>query len=616
MIKYIQYLLVSVAAIACTETLNTSTSDLDQNVVHEDRPDNQLDQGQTSEQDQILNNDAETEQDQSSEELDEGILEMDLALEEVINSDNELPTRTVDGLPIIHDFTGAPEQDVNQLIQRAIDGLGMSTERGPESRDRIFVGRWYMAWLDETGFYGKMNALWLLNGDINQLDFRLLEGERPVNVFAVGERGQGVWPGGYMGAEHIEVPNRVPEEDDQESCGEFPGFCAQYSHSEASRYTNSRIPTWQACNEGSPSWDQHFAPYSIELINGGLRIMYEGPLTKRGDFGGSSDGRNCHEDWLFDDGIRRRVYLRVGYELKAEDHSFDRLMQVNNPVGNPTFETDFSFIGGFVMTSWPAPFYLKELNRFIRVDDRQVQVNWQGEQVLIDPLQWTALPEQTPDHDVVLGHAQQAVNLSPFPYFQNARTYTLSNHGIDNGDSGFCLCTVHGGLEMGGGLISIPVAGGELSHVAQRRLTISDERPLTRTWVYEAESDLSHGIGRIDTDGWSASTHLDSPGSLAFGPYTSDWGVGHRRAYFRMLIDVSDESDEALITIDINDATLDEIMASRVITRADFDHALTYQDFDLAFNTEGRAGHLMETRVTWHDRSYVRLDRVLVEELF
>jgi len=51
--------------------------------------------------------------------------------------------------------------------------------------------------------------------------------------------------------------------------------------------------------------------------------MYEGPLTKQGDFGGSSEGAHCHEDYLFEDHVRRRVYLRVGYEFSADGHSLD-----------------------------------------------------------------------------------------------------------------------------------------------------------------------------------------------------------------------------------------------------------------------------------------------------
>lgn len=40
------------------------------------------------------------------------------------------------------------------------------------------LGR-YIAWVDETGFYGKMNGLWGLNGDLDNLDFVLVESAPP-----------------------------------------------------------------------------------------------------------------------------------------------------------------------------------------------------------------------------------------------------------------------------------------------------------------------------------------------------------------------------------------------------------------------------------------------------
>ena len=82
--------------------------------------------------------------------------------------------------------------------------------------DRVFVGQWYIAWIDETGFYGKVNGLWALNGDLEHLNFVLFDGDRPVNSLIVGEQGNGTWPKGYMGSEHIEFPNATPEADD---CG-------------------------------------------------------------------------------------------------------------------------------------------------------------------------------------------------------------------------------------------------------------------------------------------------------------------------------------------------------------------------------------------------------------
>ncbi len=529
---------------------------------------------------------------------------------------NLLPTRIIEGLPRIHDYSGAPPDHVDGLIRRALEGLGLDDQTGPNSQDRVFVGRWYMAWLDETGFYGKMNGLWALNGNLESLDFVLLDGNRPVNALVVGERGQGRWPAGYKGAEHIEFPNAVPEEDDNPSCADENSFCAQYSLAEAPHYTDPDIPTWSACNEGSPGWSQRFEPIEVSSTETTLRIVYEGRLTKQGDFGGSSTGRNCHEDYLFDDGVRRPVYLRVGYELDATSHDVDRLVQVRNPQDNPTFDGPYSFIGGFVMTEWPAAHPLKRLNRYVRVTEREVGVNWSGRRINLTPGQWTRLPDDVPNHDVVLGWAGQPVSLSNFNTYANGRSFTLGNFGPgDNDDSGFCLCVVHGGIEMGGGLIHSGVASGTQSPLARRRLTIHHDaqQPIAFEWLYEAERDLQHGLGRAEEDGWSASVEPDQEGHLIYGPYAQDWSVGELSASYRIMIDVVNDRPEIVATMDLFDADTGEIFAIENIRRSDFNAPFTYQDFNINFNNQGREGHRLETRLYWHDISYMRVDRVLVE---
>ncbi len=528
-----------------------------------------------------------------------------------------LPTRQPAGLPRVHDLSGADPAHVDGLVRRALEGLGLDPVTGPDPRDRVFVGRWYLAWIDETGFYGKLNGLWALNGDVANLDFVLLDADRPVSALVVGEHGDGAWPGGYMGAEHIEYPNGTPEADDEPGCANEGSFCAQYSLGEAPHYRDPDIPTWRACNEGSPAFDRHFEPIELTPIEGGVRLMYEGPLTKQGDFGGSSSGRHCHEDWLFPDRVRRRVYLRVGYELLADGHDVDRLLQVRNPEGNPRFAGPFSFIGGFVMTAWPDAHPLKRIQRHARTTLRPVEIRWGEGNVGIAADRWSALPAGIPNHDVILAWAGQGVSLSPFPGYTAGRAFTLSNEGPeDNDDAGFCLCVVHGAIELGGGLIHGAVEGGASSFVARRRLRIHHEEPPPepRLWTYEAERDLQHGIGHAEEDGWSASTADDEAGHLAFGPYARDWGAGPRSAAFRLLVDVADARDERVVTLDVYDADTDEILATRDIPRSAFGAAYEWRDFTLDFDLAGRDGHAMETRVYWHDISYVRLDRIVVSD--
>ena len=374
-----------------------------------------------------------------------------------------------ESLPIIHDLSGAPSEHVTQLVIRALDGLGLDEESGPNERDRVFVSLWYIAWIDETGFYGKINGLWTLNGNPDNLDFTMLENERPVNLFIVGENGEGKWPAGYKGAEHIEFPNNVYEEDDID-CGDEYGFCSQYSLAEAPLYSSPNIPTWSACNSLMPFWEEHFQPIEVEENENSLRLIYEGKLTKQGDFGGSSNGIGCNQDYLFNDGVRRSVYLRVGYELNT--NFIDRILQVRNPEGNPQFDGPHGFIGGFVITEWPNAHPLKEFNQ-IMINERDVNVTWNDEIINLEKGEWNLLPEDLPTHDVVLSWAGQPVTLSTFVDEFNSTTITLTNTHLDDDDSGFCLCIVHGGIEIGGGLIHYPVESGELSEEAIRRLTIN-----------------------------------------------------------------------------------------------------------------------------------------------
>ena len=68
-----------------------------------------------------------------------------------------------------------------------------------------------MAWLDETGFYQDERTVASRQRRAPRLC--AADGERPVNALIVGERGRGAgqW---LKGAEHIEFPNNVPEDDD------------------------------------------------------------------------------------------------------------------------------------------------------------------------------------------------------------------------------------------------------------------------------------------------------------------------------------------------------------------------------------------------------------------
>lgn len=523
-------------------------------------------------------------------------------------------------MPILHNLSGASDAHVVALAQRALDGLGLDAATGPSPRDRLVVGRQYMAWVDETGFVGKLNGLWTLTGAGEALDFALVDGDRAVSQLVVGERGRGGWPAGYPGAEHIEFPNRTPEANDDPRCAERD-WCDQYGVSEAAPITDGDIPWWSSCNAGKPGFDRHFEAVDIRRDADSLTLWYRAPLVKVADGDGRWDGDACHEDYLFADGVRRRVWLRLGWQFRADAPDLDRLLQVENPAGNPPFDGPMSFIGGFVITAWPDPHPLKAISRFWRAEQRDARISWGDREVPLPGGRWTDLRGEPVmrGRDAIIAWAGQPLSFSDRPGYVAGRSFTLSHVGPgDNDDVGACLCAVHGGLELGGGLIhggvSLPIAGGASTAVARRRLSLrrDDGMPAgQRTLRYEAEGPaLRHAIGRAEGDGWSANTADDPPGHLVFGPYARDWGGGRARVAFRLLLDVVDAADDEVAILDVYDADADAVLASRSLRRSAFAADLGWQDFTLDVDLGGRDGHAIETRVWWSDRSYVRVDAI------
>ncbi len=524
-------------------------------------------------------------------------------------------------LPVITNQSGAKNAHVLDLVRAALTGLGFQGAAAPNHGDRVYVGQRYLAWIDQTGFYGKMNGLWPLDGAPGAaLDFVLKEPDgRPVNMFVPGEDGEGNFAGGYKGAEHVEFPNRTPEANDDPNCAKSD-WCNQYGLNEAPPITNPAIPWWSACNPGSIGFDQEIDPVVVQsLPGGGIKLVYEGPLVKQADGDSNKDGDACHADYLFPDGVRRAVYLRVGYELFPDKDYVDRTMEIRNPAGNPSFAGDMSLIGGFVMTSWPNPYYVKRLNRFWRPEGHAVNLTWDGAQVALPAGAFTDLHgEPTPAKDVVLGWADQPLTLSGTGSFAHGRTATVANVGpSDNGDVGACLCTVHGAIEMGGGLIhanvSLPIAGGASTIEARRRITLPGANAVgTLTGHAYKLSDLGHAVGRAEADGWSAATGPDASGHMVFGPYATDWGGGAAEAVITMMVDNTTADNGVVATLELYDATDDVIFATRDIRRGDMHLPMTFQRVTLSGNLDGRGGHRMEVRIYWRDISYVKVGSVTV----
>jgi hypothetical protein len=385
-------------------------------------------------------------------------------------------------LPQVRNRSSLCDLRAGALAAAALAGLGFAAGdvTGPQAGDRVIVTDDFVAWIDETGFYGKLNGLWWLSPTASgDRWFTLTDADgRPVNQLAVGEAGDGAWPKGYRGAEHIEMPNNVREANDNPPCAMPNNWCSQFSLDEAPAITRPGIPWWSVCGAGTLGWADHVAPIEVTETPTSIRLVYEARLVKLADGGGLPfDPTHCHEDWLFPDGVRRPVYLRVGYELRTDSPVVDRLMQVRNPAGNPDFAGPFSFIGGFVLTRWPSPFPGKELNSWVRPESKDVWAASVGRTLVGG--QWNEGFPSVAGPDVVFGWLGQPISLGTVGAFERGRALKLSNVGPkDNLDSGICLCVKHGAIEMGGGLLhsapatdaALPIAGGTLSIEARRRL--------------------------------------------------------------------------------------------------------------------------------------------------
>jgi hypothetical protein len=523
-------------------------------------------------------------------------------------------------LPEIQNFSGATAARAEALVKAAIDGLGFPTgsDQGPNKDDLFFVGRYYIVWIDQTGFYGKMNGLWRLDGAAGDaLEFVLREPDgRPVNFLVPGEDGDGRWPAGYPGGEHVEFPNRNPEPNDDPGCA-TRDWCNQYGLNEAPQITDPDIPWWSACNAGTPAWSTTFAPVVKQQITSGLKLVYEGPLVKEADGDGNHDGDACHQDYLFPDGQRRGVFLRVGYELFGDKTHLDRTMQLRNPAGNPALPGAMSLIGGFVMTRFPNPHYLKQLDRYLRPEMKDVGDPMHG--ITLKSGTWNTHIYDASPQDEVFGWLDQPISMSPAPQYVEGRSATLDHVGpSDNQDVGICLCVVHGGIEMGGGLIhagiSLPINGGSSSIEARRRLTLpgTGGPGEISSFVYEAETDLLHTSGEQEPDGWSATVGEHQPGYMVYGPHAATWGDGSAQAVFYLMLDTISADNMKVVTLDIHDATAQQILVTREVRSHDLRAPMTYQRFAVTVDLPGRSGHTMEARVNWHGEANVRLDKVTV----
>jgi len=374
------------------------------------------------------------------------------------------------GMPEFINKSGISDAHARQLAQQALDGLGFSSnaQDGPSKKDIIFVGKYYIAWIDQTGFYGKMNGLWLLNGLTGESsDFLHKENGRPVNFFGVAEKGDGKWMLNYVGAEHYELPQLINEPGEPPYGMEFANW---YSVNEAGKILGSNLPHWKSAMNYRMGFSILNVPFERSESADQLYINYESPLTKESDGDLIKDGDHAHADMIFADLIRYPFYLRTGYTLYGDQPYFERHYQYRNEENNPPFTTkesgNWNLIGGLVITDYRSPYtYKTGLNKYVRLNE--FSLNGLPVQSWVD----VSPPRNAPPD--ALWHYSQSYTMSNNATFEagNSIHISASSTGSRVDDMGGCTCFVHGGLEIGGGVLGgrvLPLAPGQLSAIDTR----------------------------------------------------------------------------------------------------------------------------------------------------
>ncbi|WDE02509.1 hypothetical protein [Thalassomonas actiniarum] len=119
-----------------------------------------------------------------------------------------------------------------------------------------------------------------------------------------------------------------------------------------------------------------------------------------------------------------------------------------------------------------------------------------------------------------------------------------------------------------------------------------------------------HQIGRQEWDGWAVSVNDPFNQYMAYGPYTSAISPGQHQAKFRMLVDNVTADDLTIVTLDVFDAASGKVLASKDISRKDWDRPFEFKDFNVNFNSAPGAN--LEFRVVYRGYSYVKLNQVSV----
>lgn len=411
------------------------------------------------------------------------------------------------GLPVIQNQSSASPEHIKKLIAQAFDGLGFSKNSydAPNANDLIYVNDYYLAWIDQTGYYGKMNGLWQLNNKKgNALDFldnQKVNG-RVTNFLAVAEDGDGKWLNSYMGAEHYEIPSYTKEDNDNATTVE-KGISNWYALNEANPMLGmggTGPIMWWTCCSGVMNDKQSFAqinlPHEYKQAKTSLQIQYYGALVKSSDADGNYDGDRCQSNFLFYNNLRYPVYLKVGFIFYNDKPYFDRTYQIYNPEGNAVLPgySFMSVIGGMVASKTPATImWKKKMFAFIQsytnpyTTDTSLAKQSQIKKLSEMNGKWVELDYST-EKDIIKGFpgpnssytVSEGKNFELGKSFYHSLYYIGTPHIAAKASVGICNCVVHGGWEIGGGVINgnFSIEPGNSSVTAVRRMGFPQGEPI------------------------------------------------------------------------------------------------------------------------------------------
>ena len=139
------------------------------------------------------------------------------------------------------------------------------------------------------------------------------------------------------------------------------------------------------------------------------------------------------------------------------------------------------------------------------------------------------------------------------------------------------------------------------------------QKKLSKQLIFEAETDQSSKVGKKESDCVTATTS-DDKGYMVYGPYISGLSYGDKEVTFRMKTDNNTADNEVVARIEVNDADLGGIIASKEIRRKDFLTPDAYQDFHLEYEN-GSASNRIEYRVYYFQKALISVDSVTVRDV-